>query len=114
MVVRLINDKILLHGNIGANYLHINSSDNLLATWGVGTQVRTLKGLHVVGEIFSGDPYVPGAGTSWQVGFRHFISDFVQVDVTVGQGVGGTNPLPTWYSAGIRLVTTAFRPKSVN
>lgn len=67
--------------------------------------------MHYVGEIFSGDPYIPGAGLSWQTGFRHFFSDFVQIDGTIGQGVGGLNPLPFWYSFGLRYVTTAFEKK---
>jgi len=106
-------DKILIHGNVGTNYLKVNSEHQTAVTWGFGTQVHIYKGLHAVGEYFSGDPYVAGAGTAYQAGFRHFINDLIQVDMTVGKGIGGTNPLPFWYSAGIRLVTTKFRKPSV-
>ena len=109
----LDGDRVLLHGNVGLNYLHVDGANSTLATWGFGTQIRTYNGLHFVGEIFSGDPYVPGAGTSWQVGARHFISEFAQIDATVGQGIGGANPLPFWYSAGVRLVTSAFLKKKL-
>lgn len=108
----LEGEKILLHANVGSNYLHINNENQVLATWGLGTQVRTYKGFHLVGEVFSGDPYVPGTGTAYQVGFRHFISDLIQVDMTVGEGIAGANPMPLWGSAGLRLVTTAFRDRS--
>lgn len=102
-------DKILLHGNVGANYFKVSGTDQTAVTWGVGSQVNIYRGFHVMGEFFSGDPYVAGAGTAYQVGFRHFISDLVQVDMTVGKGVGGAHPLPMWYSAGIRLVSARFR-----
>jgi hypothetical protein len=104
-------EKFLFHGNLGANYLHIGGSNNLIGTWGLGTQIKTYKGMHFVGEIFSGDPYVPGTGTAWQVGYRYFFSDLLQIDMTVGDGIAGENPLPLWFSAGIRIVTERFLHK---
>ncbi len=102
-------EKVLIHGNIGGNYLHIDGSNTFIATWGLGTQIRVIGGMHFVGEFISGDPYVPGTGIAYQVGYRHFFSDLFQIDMTVGKGIGGENPLPFWFSAGIRLVTTYFR-----
>ena len=61
----------------------------LVATWGVGGQLRTVGGLYVVGELFSGDPYVPGTGTAYQTSFRYFVSPLMHVDATVGQGPSG-------------------------
>jgi hypothetical protein len=104
-------EKILLHANIGGNYLYVNNKNNFVNTWGFGTQIKAYKGMHYVGEVFSGDPYIPGAGLSWQTGFRHFISDLIQIDGTVGQGIAGANPLPFWFSFGARFVTTAFEKK---
>lgn len=49
-------DKFLFHGNLGGNYLHIDGSNNFISTWGLGTQIKAYNGLHLVGEIFSGDP----------------------------------------------------------
>jgi hypothetical protein len=101
-------EDVLIHANFGVNsVIDKRKTDNTL-TWGLGTQIRALGGFHFVGEVFSGDPYVPGSGLSYQVGFRHFVSDFVQFDVTVGEGIAGNNRLPFWYSAGIRLVTDWF------
>ncbi|GAA4396422.1 hypothetical protein GCM10023187_04540 [Nibrella viscosa] len=105
-------EDLLLHGNMGANYLYIDRSNNVVGTWGFGTQVRTLGGFHLVGELFSGDPYVPGTGTAYQVGFRHFFSDLFQIDMTMGKGIGGQVILPYWVSAGIRLVSTRFQRPS--
>jgi hypothetical protein len=104
-------DKFLFHGNLGGNYLHIDGSDNLILTWGLGTQIKAYKGMHLVLELFSGDPYVPGTGTSWQVGFRHFFSDLFQIDMTVGNGVAGEVIMPFWFSAGVRIVTETFLKK---
>ena len=101
-------EDLLLHVNGGANYLHADLDRPLVLTWGLGTQVRTYKGFHLVAEVFSGDPYIPGTGTAWQAGFRHFFSDLVQVDMTVGQGIAGAVIMPFWGSAGIRLVTGRF------
>ena len=99
---------MLLHLNLGTNYLDGSLAEKWQFTWGLGTQLRTLGGFHLVGEIFSGDPYVPGSGLSYQVGFRHFFSDDVQIDGTLGKGIGGETPLPLWFSFGIRLVFHTF------
>lgn len=104
-------EDLLLHLNLGLNYLYIGQKHELLRTWGFGVQARTLGGFHLVGEIFSGDPYVPGSATSWQLGFRHFFSDLLQIDATIGKGFAGENPLPTWFSAGGRIVTERFQKK---
>jgi hypothetical protein len=58
-------EKFLFHGNFGGNYLHVDGSNNLISTWGLGTQIKAYKGIHLVAEVFSGDPYIPGTGTSW-------------------------------------------------
>ena len=105
------NDKLLIHGNIGGNYLHSNSNDDLLLTWGVGTQIKTYRGFHLVGEIFSGDPYIPGTGMAFQTGYRYFINDLLQIDMTVGKGIAGENKMPLWFSSGVRVVTTRYLNK---
>ena len=104
-------DQFLFHGNLGGNYLHFDGSNNLISTWGLGTQIKAYKGMHLVGEIFSGDPYIPGTGTSWQAGYRYFFSDLVQIDMTVGNGIAGDVIMPFWYTAGIRIVTEKFLKK---
>ena len=104
-------EKFLFHGNLGGNYLHVDGSNNLIATWGLGTQIKAYKGMHIVGEVFSGDPYIPGTGTSWQAGYRYFFSDLFQIDMTVGNGIAGEVVMPFWFSAGIRIVTEKFQKK---
>ncbi len=105
-------EKLLLHGNVGGNYLHIDGSNELISTWGLGTQIKAYKGMHLVGEIFSGDPYIPGTGTSWQAGYRYFFSDLLQIDMTVGNGIAGEVIMPMWFSAGVRIVTERFLKKN--
>lgn len=102
------HENVLIHANVGANFLHIDGANEWVQTWGLGTQVKTYKGFHLVGELFSGDPYLPGTGLSWQMGFRHIVSDRFQFDMTVGQGIGGAKPLPFWFSGGIRMVSERF------
>ncbi len=105
------DDKFLFHGNIGINHVMYPTTDYTVMTWGLGTQIRTVGGLHLVAEVFSGDPYVPGSGMSYQVGVRHFVSNFVQLDFTVGQGIAGQNQLPFWGGVGVRLVTDWFEKR---
>ncbi|MCU0623676.1 MAG: hypothetical protein MUF53_07400 [Gemmatimonadaceae bacterium] len=102
-------ERVLLHANAGVNHLWVDGPDRTIATWGLGTQARAVGGLHVVAEIFSGDPYVPGSGTSWQAGVRHFVSDRLQLDATAGQGFAGAVQLPFWVSAGVRWVVGPWR-----
>lgn len=104
-------EKVLIHGNIGANYLYVDGNNQLLMTWGLGTQIKVYKGMHFVGEFFSGDPYIPGTGTSYQIGYRYFFSDLFQIDMTIGKGIAGDIILPFWYSAGVRIVTEKFLKK---
>jgi hypothetical protein len=103
-------EKFLFHLNTGLNYLY-NNTATYQQTWGLGTQIKTYKGFHLVGEIFSGDPYIAGTGTAYQVGFRHFFSDLLQIDATVGESFAGTVPMPLWASVGVRIVTTRFEKK---
>ena len=67
-----------------------------------GTMARCL---HVIGELFSGDPYVANSSGATQAGIRHFVSRFVQIDATVGQGVWGDERLPLWCSLGLRIAS---------
>lgn len=101
-------DKVLIHGNLGVNHIWLEPDDYSVLTWGIGSQFRVKGGFHGVVEVFSGDPYVPGTGAAYQVGFRHFFSDLFQIDMTYGKGFDGEVILPQWFSAGIRLVTEKF------
>jgi hypothetical protein len=104
-------ENVLLHGNIGVNYLYANKGNQFLSIWGLGTQIKAYKGLHLVGEIVAGDPYVPGTGIAYQAGFRYFISDLVQVDIEMGQGISGQNRVPFWAGFGARFVLAAYEKK---
>jgi len=100
-----LNDDLLIHGNLGINYLNAERrSDQFIPFWGLGTQIRAFRGLHLVGEIISGDPYVPGTGLAYHVGFRHFINDYIQLDLTFGDGIRGEEQMPFWFGFGARFV----------
>ncbi len=108
------DENVLIHGNIGISYVNHTNTDFATMTWGVGTQIRTIGGLHVLGEIFSGDPYVHDSGMAFQAGLRHFVNNYVQLDLTVGQGITGANKMPFWYGVGVRLVTDYFDKRHKN
>lgn len=98
-------DDLLFHFNVGLNAVSADGLTPLKATWGVGTQVETLFDFHLIGEIFSGDPYTAGSGGAFQVGFRQIYNDHLQLDGTVGAGVFGDVLLPVWFSTGVRIVS---------
>jgi hypothetical protein len=104
-------ENLLIHANIGFNYLYNNARNVFVPIWGVGAQVRTLGGMHLVMEYFSGDPYVPGSGAAYQAGIRHFFSDDLQIDATLGEGLKGAHPMPFWFSLGLRWVFHTFEKK---
>ncbi|MCX7937471.1 MAG: hypothetical protein N2971_07180 [Chlorobi bacterium] len=97
-------EDVLIHGNVGGSYLITPTERRFTPTWGLGTQIRTLGGFHLVGEVISGDPYQPGSGLAYQVGFRHFFSDYLQIDGTYGKGISGAVILEPWSSFGVRIV----------
>jgi len=102
----LFDDELLLiHANLG--FLSVNAPGYapLTGTWGLAAQLRTVAELHAVGEIFSGDPYLPGSGMAVQGGFRYVFNDHVQLDATVGGGLAGDYVLPVWLSSGVRVVS---------
>ena len=105
------DERVLLHGNLGVNYLRVGGKDDFAATWGLGTQIKAYKGLHLVGEVVSGDPYIAGSGLLYQTGVRYFVSDLLQLDATLGQGLAGENKVPFWAGLGARMVMTRFRKK---
>ena len=110
------NEDVLIHANIGVNYLreyneldkNNKKKNQFLPIWGIGTQIRAYRGLHFVGEIVAGDPYVPGTGFAVHTGFRYFINDYVQLDASIGQGIAGDNKVPFWAGFGARFVITWF------
>ncbi|MDR1950789.1 MAG: hypothetical protein LBP96_01005 [Bacteroidales bacterium] len=105
------NENVLIHGTVGANYLNTNNQNKFIGFLGIGTQIRAYKGLHVVAEIVSGDPFEPGTGLIYQTGFRYFINDLIQLDATIGQGIAGKEKVPFWGSFGARFVMTKFEKK---
>jgi hypothetical protein len=97
-------ERLLVHANLGFAGT-TGARIPFQPLWGLGVQLRTVAGLHVVGEIFSGDPYAHGIDGATQVGVRYIFSDHVQLDSTVGTGLWGTPALDSWASVGVRLVS---------
>lgn len=98
-------DDFLVHANVGVSTVSAPGLDPAKLTWGVGTQVETVFDFHLIGEIFSGDPYVQGAGGAYQTGFRIIFDEHLQLDGTWGGGLWGDGVMPFWVSSGIRIVS---------
>jgi len=104
------DDRVLIHGNVGTAYGKPEDTWKYITTWGVGTQIRISGGINAVAEIFSGDPYSQTSGRAFQVGFRYFISRWVQADATLGSGLRGSPEIDNWVGCGLRMIFGAPRP----
>lgn len=93
-------EAVLIHANIGIS----TTNPAAVATWGLGTQVRLIGGLHGVLEVFYNDPYVGKIGGAYQAGFRHIVTDNLQIDLTMGGGLFGSEQMPTFVGMGLRIV----------
>ena len=94
-------ERVLIHGNIGISTTNPAS----VGTWGLGTQIRMIGGLNAVLEVFYNDPYAGKTGGAYQVGFRQIFSDSVQLDMTVGSGLFGSEQISTFIGMGLRIVS---------
>lgn len=94
-------EAVLIHANIGIS----TTNPAAVATWGLGTQIHLIGGLHGVLEAFYNDPYVGKTGGAYQAGFRHIVSDNLQIDMTMGGGFFGSEQIPTFVGMGLRIVS---------
>jgi hypothetical protein len=104
------DERLLIHGNLGvfhAGDFRLHGRD-VEFIWGLGAQLRTFAGLHVVAEIFSGDPYSGASGGAVQGGLRYMFNKKFQMDATVGTGLWGDNMMGTFGTAGVRIVGGPF------
>jgi hypothetical protein len=95
------NDRVLIHANLGIS----STNPATVSTWGVGTQFGIIGGLNGVLEIFYNDPYTGKTGGAYQAGFRYIVSDQVQVDLTMGSGLFGSQQINTFVGMGLRMVS---------
>lgn len=98
-------DDFLVHANVGVSTIAAPGADPAKVTWGLGAQVETLFDFHLIGEVFSGDPYARGTGGAYQIGFRQIFDQHLQLDFTYGSGLFGDALAIPWVSSGIRLVS---------
>ena len=94
-------ERVLIHANLGIS----TSSEVTVGTWGLGTQIRMIGGLHAVMEIFCNDPYAGKIGGAYQAGFRHIVSDSIQIDLTGGSGLFGSDQINSFVGMGVRFVS---------
>lgn len=99
-----VNDKVILHTNVGV--LHNTVTSSTRGTWGVGTETAILANTWLIAEAFQqkeGRPF-------YQAGVRHWIvPNRVQIDATYGNRFGSASD-ERWFSIGLRLLSPAFLP----
>ena len=95
------NDRVLIHANLGISTTNPAS----VATWGLGAQFLLIGGLNGVAEIFYNDVYAGKTGGAYQMGFRHIVNDDLQIDLTLGSGLFGSEQIPTFVGMGLRIVS---------
>jgi hypothetical protein len=71
----------------------------------VAALARLLGELYAAAELISGDPYAEVVGGNVHLGFRYFVRESLQLDVTAGTGLWGKPTTPSWVTAGVRLAT---------
>lgn len=100
------DERLLIHANLGLSVVGHEHGEGSTTnqTWGIGSQLRLITGLHLVAEVVSGDPYDPTSGDAGQAGIRYIVNKRLQLDAAVGGGPWGATPQPTWGTAGLRLV----------
>lgn len=100
------NERLLIHANVGVSVRQHEDRVGYGARplLGLGAQLRTVAGLHAVGEIAYGDAFTGEDTGIVQLGGRYIFNDHVQMDFTVGHGIFGTLR-PLWGTLGLRLVT---------
>ncbi len=98
-------DGLLIHANVG---FAGSSVTNSRFSWGIGTEFHVYDPLHLVAEIYSGDPYIAGASGTTQFGARFYFSDHLQLDLTGGVGLFADkreDVTPPFVGTGLRIVS---------
>jgi len=108
----LDRDRLLVHGNLGISLTGTKGT----FTWGKGTQVNVWKGLCVIGEVVSGDPYAnnQNSGGAFQTGVRYLFSNNFQLDATYGSGLWGSPKPDSWVGFGLRIVFDSMLNRNPN
>ena len=99
----LLNDKVVLHTNVG--WLREQGTRSNHLTWGLGSETQLQERTWLIAETYgqgSGKPLV-------QVGLRYWlVPDRVQIDATYGNRIGEGSQ--RWFSVGLRLLSLPFLP----
>lgn len=98
----LLNDRVVLHLNLGAQRNRDNDSKPL--TWGIGTEINFTPRFALIAETY-GDNHTRNY---YQAGVRFWIiPNRWQIDSTLGAQAGSFGP-SRWWTIGVRLITPRF------
>lgn len=102
--VSMMDDKFILHTNLGA--VHRRDDHVTRTTWGIGSETEISKRTYFIAEMYG----ETGSRPFYQLGFRHWIvPNHVQVDTTYGNRFSYDSD-EHWFSIGLRLLSNPFLP----
>lgn len=98
----LIDDRVVLHTNLGYTRERENQENRL--TWGLGSETQLTERTWLIAESYGQDKGHP----FFQVGIRHWIiPNRMQIDTTYGSQFGAISD-QHWFSIGLRLISPSF------
>ena len=98
----LIDDRVVLHTNLGYTRERENQENRL--TWGLGSETQLTERTWLIAESYGQDKGHP----FFQVGIRHWIiPNRMQIDTTYGSQFGAISD-QHWLSIGLRLISPSF------
>lgn len=115
--VRLFEDFLFVHGNLGFRGGFGGGEDLVRPYWGFGVEFGPLRPAipRVVMEVYAGDPFDAfGPDIAGQAGLRWLITDYVNCDLTFGAqpeldaARRSTGHLEYWGQVGLRLLFDVF------
>ncbi len=102
--VSMLDDKFVLHTNVGA--IHNRDDHVTKATWGIGSETELSKSTYLIAEVFGES----GSRGFHQVGVRYWvIPNRVQIDTTYGNRFANDSD-ERWLTVGLRLLSAPFLP----
>jgi hypothetical protein len=104
----VVSEVLKLHGNIGLWASRDIPQRSASPTWGVAAVVRAWKQGHLFVELVSGDVYTINPGGALQTGIIIEPADNLHLDLTVGKGLWGSEPLALWWTVGLKWSYALF------
>ena len=100
----LVDDRLLFHVNLGVAR-RLDAEGITSALWGAGGMASIAGPVLLFGELVSGDSDTQEPDGALHGGIKCEVGDNAHVDVTVGGGLWGADPMPLFGTLGVRWST---------